>query len=49
MAGVEGSLGHREGSCPGQLDTDLDLPGVVEDDQAQQDDCREADEAFECK
>lgn len=49
MTGVGGSLGHGEGSCPGQLGTDLDLPGVVEHDQAQQDDRREADEAFECK
>lgn len=32
-----------------RLGTDLDLPGMVEDNQTQQDDCGEADEAFECK
>lgn len=40
-AGEEGTLAQ-----PG---TDLDLPSMVEDNQAQQDDRGEADEAFECK
>lgn len=42
-------VGHRKGSTPAQLGTDLDLPGMVENNQAQQDDGGEADEAFECK
>lgn len=37
------------GAAPTLLSTDLDLPGMVEDNQAQQDDRGEADEAFECK
>ena len=44
-----GALGSRKGSCLSPLSTDLDLSGMVEDDQAQQDDRGEADEAFECK
>lgn len=44
-----GALGPREKGIPAQLGTDLDLPGVVEHNQAQQDDRGETDEAFECK
>lgn len=40
---------ESEGGTPVQLGTDLDFPGMVEDHQTQQDDCGEADEAFECK
>lgn len=48
MTGVGGGRAQG-GEPPGQRGTDLDLPGVVQDNQAQQDDGREADEAFECK
>ena len=44
-----GGPGVQKGSCPKPPSTDLDLSGMVEDDQAQQDDRGEADEAFECK
>ena len=44
-----GLRGAGRGAALAPLSTDLDLSGMVEDDQAQQDDRGEADEAFECK